>query len=140
MAVAATSALVAVGLTAGPVAADAIVGLDAGFTLGGNEFDIGFSQTLQSALNTQFVGIEVYTEGGRLIIEGYASPGVHSAVLAILANLLQNPVPYPVALGLVTPNLGISLPDLDLGALLAIPNLGGIIKSLGVVDRLRIAR
>lgn len=130
----------AIGLTAGPVAADAAIGLDAGFAVGGNEFDIGFVQTLQSALNTQFVGIEVYVVRGRLVLEGYASPGVHSAVLSILANLLQNPIPYPVALGIVTPNLGIDLGFINVGALLAIPNLGGLIKSLGVDDRLRIAR
>ena len=135
----ATSAVVALGLTAGPVAADAAVGLDAGFTIGGNEFDIGFSQTLQSALNTQFVGVEVYVSHGRLILEGYASPGVHSAVLAILAHVLQNPVPVPVALGIVTPNLGLNLPFLEAGGLLALPNLGGLIKLLGVDDRLRIA-
>ena len=136
---AATSAVVALGLTAGPVAADTTVGLDAGFTLGGNEFDIGFAQTLQSALNTQFVGIEVYVSHGRLILEGYASPGIHSAVLAILANLLQNPIPYPVALGIITPNLGLNLPFIEAGAGLALPNLGGLIKLLGVTDRLRIA-
>ena len=135
----ATSALVAIGLSAGPVAADATVGLDAGFTVGGNEFDVGFAQTLQSALNTQYVGVEVYVSHGRLILEGYASPGVHSAILAILANLLQNPIPYPVALSVATPNLGLNLPFLEAGGLLALPNLGGLIKLLGVDDHLRIA-
>jgi hypothetical protein len=136
----ATSAIVAFGLTAGPVAADTAVGLDAGFTIGGNEFDIGFSQTLQSALDTQFVGIEVYVSHGRLILEGYATPGVQAAVLAIIGNLLQNPVPVPVALSLVSPNLGLNLPFLEAGAGLALPDLSGLIGLLGVTNHLRIAR
>lgn len=140
---AAIACAASVGLVAAPVGAEAVVGVDAGFGVGGNSFDIGFEQVLQTALDSQFVGIDVAVDHGRLILDGYASPGVHTAVLAILANLLQNPIPVPVALSVVSPNLGLGalhLPLLDAGAAVALPDLSGLIHLLGVVDRIRIAR
>ncbi len=98
----------------------------------------GSSSLLQSALDTQFVGVEVAVVHGRLILSGFVSPGVHSAVLAIIANLLQNPVPVPVAFDVVTPSLGLGLPFVDLGAGLEIPDLSGLLDVLGVVDHLRV--
>lgn len=140
IAIAVTAGVAAVSLTTAPVAAETAVGMGAGFTLGGNSFDVGFEQVLQSALDSQFVGIDVAVVRGRLILSGYASPGVHTAVLAIVANLLQNPIPVPVALSIVSPNLGLALPFLEAGAGVEIPDLGGLIHLLGVVDRIRIAR
>lgn len=86
------------------------------------------------------MGIEVGIERGRLVLSGYATPGVHSAVLAIVSQLLQNPVPVPIALDVVGPSLGIPLPLLLLGAEVEIPNLGSILRALNVVDKIRIAR
>ena len=132
--------LFAIGLTPAPAGSDAAVGANTYLALGGTELDLGFVEVLQSALDTQFVGIEVALVRGRLILSGYATPGVHSAVLAIVANLLQNPIPIPVALDVIGPNLGLPLPFLDLSIDLALPDLSGLLRALGVVDRIRVIR
>jgi hypothetical protein len=130
----------AIAITTAPTSAETAVGVDAGFAVGDNSFDAGFVQVLQSALDSQFVGIEVAVVRGRLVLEGFASPGVHTAVLAIVAGLLQTPVAVPVGLAIVSPDLGLDLPFLAAGAGVEIPDLGGLLRLLGVVDRIRIAR
>jgi hypothetical protein len=142
-AVASVAGLLALGLTATPVLADANVGADAGITLGGYSLDAGFEQTLQSVLDSQFVGVEVAIVHGHLVLSGYASPGVHTAVLAIVSELLQNPVAVPVELDIITPSLGQALPFLDAGADVELPDLSGLLNLVGlfgVVDKLQIAR
>lgn len=140
IAVALAAGVTALAITTASTAADTAVGADVGFTIEENSFDAGFVQVLQSALDSQFVGIEVAVVRGRLVLGGYASPGVHTAVLAIVANLLQNPIPVPVALEAVSPNLGLDLPFLAAGAGVELPDLGGLIRGLGVVDRIRVIR
>ena len=139
-AAATVASLLAGGVAAAPLSAETGVGAGAYLVAGQHELDLGFVQTLQSALNSQFVGIEVGIDRGRLVLSGYATPGVHSAVLAIVSQLLQNPVPLPVALDVVGPSLGIPLPLLLLGADVEIPNLGSILRALNVVDKIRITR
>jgi hypothetical protein len=68
---------------------------------------------------------------------------VHTAVLAIVSELLQNPVAVPVELDIVTPSLGQALPFLDAGADVELPDLSGLVNLVGlfgVVDKLQIAR
>ena len=132
--------LLAIGLTPAPAGSEAAVGANGYLALGGQELDVGFIHVLQSALDTQFVGIEVALVRGRLVLSGYATPGVHSTVLGIVANLLQNPVPVPVALDVIGPNLGLPLPFLDLALDIALPDLSGLIRALGVVDHIRVIR
>ncbi len=138
---AATAAcLLAGGLAAAPLSAETGVGAGGYVAVGQHELDAGFVQILQSALDSQFVGVDVGIVNGRLVLSGYATPGVHSAVLAIVGQLVQNPVPVPVALDIVGPGLGIPLPLLALGAGVEIPDLGGILTALNIVDKIRIAR
>ena len=137
MAVATIACLLAVGAAVTPAAADTGAGVDVFAAIGGHELDAGFEQLLQSALDSQFAGIEVAVVHGRLILSGYASPGIHTALLAIIANLLQNPVAFPVAFDVVTPNLGLGLPFLDAGLDLELPDLSALVNLLNVVDRLR---
>ena len=140
IAVAATAGVIALAVTTAPTGAETAVGVDAGFAVGENSFDAGFVQVLQSALDSQFVGVEVAVVEGRLVLGGFASPGVHTAVLALVADLLQQQqMPVPVALGVVSPDLGLALPYLGAGAGMESPDLGGVIGLAGVVDRIRIA-
>lgn len=132
------SCLLCVGTVASPASADTGVGAEVFAAVAGHEFSAGFAQLLESALDTQFVGVEVAVVRGRLILSGFVSPGVHSAVLAILADLLQNPVPVPVSLDIITPSLGLGLPFLDVGAGVEIPDVSSLLDVLGVVDRLRV--
>ena len=127
-------------VAASPVSADTGVGAGVYAAVGGHELDAGLEQLLQSALDSQFVGVEVAVVRGHLVISGYATPGVHTAVLAIIANLLQNPVPVPVALAISTPNLGLNLPFLDLGTDIELPDLSGLLHVLNIVDQVRIVR
>lgn len=136
--VAVTAGVSAIAITTAPLGAETAVGVDAGFAVGDNSFDVGFVQVLQSALDSQFVGVEVAVVEGRLVLEGFASPGVHTAVLAIVAELLQQPVAVPVVLGVVSPDLGLALPFLGAGVGIELPDLGGAIALPGVVDRIRI--
>ena len=66
--------------------------------------------------------------------------GVHTAVLAIVANLLQSPVAVPVGVGVVSLDLGLDLPLLAAAAGIELPDLGRVIRMLGVVDRIQIIR
>lgn len=75
------------------------------------------------------------------MLEGFATPAVHTAALAVVAQLLQQPVSVPVAMGIVTPNLGLeNLPLLGARVGLEIPDLTGLIRMLGVVDHIQIIR
>ncbi len=139
--VATISCLLGLGLAASPASADTGVGAEVFAAVAGHEFSAGFAQLLESALDTQFVGVEVAVVRGRLVLSGFVSPGVHTAVLAIIANLLQNPVPVPVAFDIVSPNLGLGglgLPFVDVGAGVEIPDVSNLLNVLGVVDRLRV--
>ena len=140
VAAATIACLLTVGLTATTASSETEVGAVGWLALGGNELDVDLVQTLQTALDSQFVGIEVAIVRGRLVLSGYASRGVHTAVVAIIADLLQKPIPIPVALDIIGPNLGLPLPFLDLGAVVAIPDLSSVLQVLGVVDQIRIAR
>lgn len=120
--------------------ADTAIGFDAGASVGANSLDAGFEQTLQSDLDSQFVGVHVAVVNGRLVLDGYATPGVHTAVLALVANVLRQPVPVPAAVGVVSPNLGLDLPFLEAGTGIEIPNLGRLLSLLGVVDHIQIIR
>lgn len=144
IAVAATAGVAAIALAINfapsPTKADTAIGFDAGATVGSNSLDAGFEQTLQSALDSQFIGVDAAVVNGRLVLDGYATPGVHTAVLALVASLLQNPVPVPAAVGVVTPSLGLNLPFLEAGTSIEIPNLGRLLGLLGVVDHIQIIR
>lgn len=144
IAVAATAGVaaiaLAISLAPSPTRADTAIGFDAGATVGNNSLDAGFEQTLQSDLDSQFAGVDVAVVGGRLVLEGYATPGVHTAVLALVANVLKNPVPVPGVVDVVSPNLGLDLPFLEAGAGLEIPDLGRLLRLLGVVDHIQIIR
>jgi hypothetical protein len=144
IAVAATAGVAAITLAISfapsPTRADTAIGFDAGATVGGNSLDTGFEQTLQSDLDSQFAGVDVAVVDGRLVLEGYATPGVHTAVLALVADLLQKPVPVPGAVAVVSPNLGLNLPFLEAGGSIEIPDLGRVLRLLGVVDHIQIIR
>jgi acyl dehydratase len=140
IAVAVAAGIIALTIGSAASAGETAVGVGAGVAVEDTSIDAEFVQYLQSTLDSQFVGVDVALVRGRLILEGFATPGVHTAVLAIVANLLGTPVPVPVALGLITPDLGLDLPFLALGAGIEIPNLGGLIRTLGVVDRIQIIR
>ncbi len=146
---------IAVAVTAGVIAvttaititstanAETAIGAGAGIALEDNALDAEFVQVLQSTLDSQFIGVDVALVRGRLVLTGFASPGAHASVLAIVANALQAPVPVPAAVTVVSPDLGPDsrgLPFLGAGAGIEIPNLGGLIRALGVVDRVRIIR
>jgi len=137
LAVTTVACLLAVGTAIAPASADTGAGVDAFALIGGHSLDAGFEQLLESALDAQFAGIEVAVVNGRLILSGYASPGVHTALLAIVANLLQNPIPFPVELDVITPNLGLGLPFLDAGLDLELPDLSALVNALNVVDHVR---
>ena len=135
-----TAGVIVLATTTAPTSAETAVGVEAGVTVGQQSLDAGFVQVLQSALDSQFVGVEVAVVRGRLILEGFASPGVHTAVLSLVGNLLQAPVALPVALGVLSPNLGLDVPLLAAGVGIEIPDLSGVIRMLGVVDRIQIIR
>lgn len=137
-----TAAVIAIAIvTTTPTTAETAVGVNAGVAAGENYLDVGVVQVLQSALDSQYVGVDVVVVDGQLILEGFATPGVHTAVLATVAQLLQNPVPVPVAVGVISPDLGLAgLPFLGVGAGIELPNLGGLLQLLGVVDRIQIIR
>ena len=140
LAVAVAAGVIAIGLTISPTGAETAVGVEAGATVGDQSVDVGLVQVLQSTLDSQYVGVRVAVVRGRLILEGFATPGVHTAVLAVVARLLRTPVPVPVALGVVTPDLGLQLPLLGAAGAIELPDLGGVIRMLGVVDRIQIIR
>ena len=140
IAVAVTAGVIAIAMTTAPTGAETAVGVEVGAAVGGHSVDAGFVQVLQSTLDSQFIGVEVAVVRGRLVLEGFATPGVHTAVLAVVANALQNPIPVPVGLGLVSPDVGLDLPFVGAGAGVEIPDLGGVIRLLGVIDRIQIIR
>lgn len=140
IAVAVTAGVIAIAITTAPTGAETAVGAGAGVAVGDHSLDAGFVQVLQSTLDSQFIGVEVAVVRGRLVLAGFATPGVHTAVLAVVANLLQNPMPVPVALGVVSPDVGLDLPFVGAGAGVEIPDIGGVIALLGVVDRIQIIR
>ena len=139
-AVAAAAAITAFGITTTATRADTAVGFDAGASVGNGSLDVGFVQELESTLDSQFVGVDVAVVRDRLVLSGFASPGVHTAVLALVANLLQQDLAVPVGLGVVTPALGLNLPLLEAGAGVELPDLTGVLRLLGVVDRIQIIR
>jgi hypothetical protein len=57
-----------------------------------------------------------------------------------VANLLQTQIPVPAAVQVVSPDLGLHLPLLEAGAGIEIPDLGRLLRLLGVVDHLQIIR
>lgn len=119
------------------------IGVGAGVAVEDTSLDAEFVHALQSTLHSQFIGVDVALVRGRVVLTGFASPGAHTAVLAIVANALQTRVPVPVAVGVVSPDLGLdlrSLPFLGAGAGIEIPDLGGLIRALGVIDRVQIIR
>lgn len=143
IAVAVTGGVVALAITittAATASSETAIGAGAGVAVGDNVLDVGFVQTLQSTLDSQFIGVDVALVGDRLVLTGFATPGVHSAVLAVVANALNTRIPVPVALGLVSPALPLDLGFLGLGAGIEIPDLGGLIQALGIVDRVQIIR
>ena len=135
-----TAGVIAIAISTAPTSAETAVGVEAGVAVGDTSLDAAFVHTLQSTLRSQFVGGEVALVRGRLVLSGFATPGVHTAVLAIVANLLQSPVPVPVGVGVVSPDLGLDLPFLGAAAGIEIPDLGRVIRMLGVVDRIQIIR
>ena len=135
-----TAGVIAIGITTAPTSAETAVGVGAGVAVEDHSLDAGFVHVLQSTLDSQFVGVEVALVRGRLVLSGFATPGVHTAVLAVVANRLQNPIPVPVGLGVVSPDLGLDLPFLGAAAGVELPDLGRLIRQLGVVDRMQIIR
>ena len=143
IAVAVTGGVVALAITittAATASSETAIGAGAGVSVGDDTLDVGFVQTLQSTLDSQFIGVDVAVVGDRLVLTGFASPGVHSAVLAVVANALNTRIPVPVAVGLISPSLGLDLGFLGAGAGIEIPDLGGLIQALGIVDRVQIIR
>ena len=140
IAVAVTAGVIAIGITTAPTSAETAVGVEAGVAVGDHSLDAGLVHVLQSTLDSQFVGVEVALVRDRLVLSGFATPGVHTSVLAIVANLLQSPIPVPVGLGVVSPDLGLDLPFLGAGAGVELPDLRRLIRRLGVVDRIQIIR
>ena len=131
---------IAIATATSPTAAETVVGAGAGVGIEDHYLEAGFVQALQSTLDSQFIGVDVAVVRGRLVLEGFATPGVHTAVLATVAKALQTPVPVPVALGVVSPDLGLDLPFLGAGAGIEIPNLAALVRGLGVVDRMQVIR
>jgi hypothetical protein len=140
IAAAATAGVIAIAITTTATRADTAVGFDAGVSAGDTSLDAGFVQELQSTLESQFVGVDVAVVRDRLVLSGFASPGVHTAVLALVANLLQQDLAVPVGLDVVTPALGLNLPFLEAGGGIELPDLTGVLRLLGVVDRIQIIR
>ena len=132
--------MIAVSTAPTAVSAQTAVGVEAGVAVEDTSIDAQLVQELQAALDSQFIGVEVALVRGRLVLSGFASPGVHSAVLAIVANMVRTPLVVPVAVGIVSPDLGLDLPFLAAGAGILLPDLGGLIRMLGVVDRVQIIR
>ena len=60
--------------------ADTAIGAGAGVTVEDTTVDTEFVQVLQSALDSQFIGVDVALVRGRLVLTGFASPGVHTSV------------------------------------------------------------
>lgn len=135
-----TAGVMAIAIATTATAADTTVGADAGVAVGNHSIDAGFVHVLQTTLDSQFIGVEAVVVRDRLVLTGFASPGVHSAVLGVVANLLRTPVPVPAAVEVVSPDLGLGLPFLGAGAAIAVPDLGGVLRLLGVVDRIQIIR
>lgn len=143
IAVAVTGGVVALAIaitTASTASSETAIGAGAGVAVGDNVLDVGFVQTLQSTLDSQFIGVDIALVGDRLVLTGFATPGVHTAALAVVANALNTRIPVPVALGIVSPALPLDLGFLGLGAGIEIPDLGGLIRALGIVDRVQIIR
>ncbi len=140
IAVAVTAGVIAIALTSTAMARETTVGAEAGATVGGASVDAALVHTLQTTLRSQFVGVEVALVRGRLVLTGFATPGAHTAVLAIVANLLHTPVPVPVALAVISPDLGLRLPLIDASAGIALPDLGSLLRQLGVVDHIQVIR
>ena len=137
---ASAACLLSLGITAGPASADASVGAAVGVGLQGQSFDIGFEHRLRSALGTQFAGVGVGVIDGQLVLSGAVSPGVHAAVLQLVANLLGQEARIPVALGVAGPNLGLPIPNLGVGLDLLAPDISALLRNSGVVDHLRNTR
>lgn len=135
-----TAGVIALGITTAPTSAETAVGVEAGVAVGDHALDAGLVQVLESTLDSQFVGVEVALVRGRLVLSGFATPGVHTSVLAIVANVLQNPIPVPAGLGVVSPDLGLDLPFLGAAAGVELPDLRRVLRLLGVVDRIQIIR
>ena len=140
MTAAITAGVVAIAVTTAPTSAETAVGVEAGVAVGDTSLDAAFVHTLESTLRSQFVGVEVALVRGRLVLSGFATPGVHTAVLAIVSNMLQHPVRLPAGVGVVSPDLGLDLPFLGAAAGIELPDLGRVIRMLGVVDRIQIIR
>ncbi len=109
-----TAGVIAIAISTAPTSAETAVGVEAGVAVGDTSLDAEFVQSLESTLRSQFVGVEVALVRGRLVLSGFATPGVHTAVLAIVANLLQSPVSVPVGVGVVSPDLGWTCPSSEL--------------------------
>ena len=135
-----TAGVIAIGITTAPTSADTAVGVEAGVAVEDHSLDAGLVHELQSTLDSQFIGVEVALVRGRLVLSGFATPGVHTAVLAVVANALQNPIPVPAGLGVVSPDLGLDLPFLGAAAGVEVPDLRRVLRLLGVVDRIRVIR
>ncbi|MDQ3641104.1 MAG: hypothetical protein M3450_06470 [Actinomycetota bacterium] len=135
-----TAGVIALGITTAPTSAETAVGAEAGVAVGDHSIDAGLVHVLESTLDSQFVGVEVALVRGRLVLSGFATPGVHTAVLANVANVLQNPIPVPVGVGVASPDLGLDLPFLGAVAGVELPDLSRVLRLLGVVDRIQIIR
>ena len=74
-----TAGVIAIAITTAPTSADTAVGVEAGVAVGDTSLDAEFVHTLESTLRSQFVGVEAALVRGRLVLSGFATPGVHTA-------------------------------------------------------------